>query len=152
MTNKAAVAVLVAALAVPFEGLRRTWYFDPPGIPTVCYGHTGLDVDKSKVYTMNECKALLTKDVLYAVSAVDKCRPGLPPKVLAAFADLTYNAGPTAACDTAKSTAARKLAAGDFAGACNELPKWDKARVAGIMVALPGLTRRRLAERDLCLS
>ena len=56
------------------------------------------------------------------------------------------------ACNSAKSTAARKLAACDHRGACIELLKWDKARIAGVAVTLPGLTKRRVLERDLCLS
>ena len=28
---------------------------------------------------------------------------------------------------------------------------WDKARIGGALTTLPGLTRRRIAERDLCL-
>lgn len=150
--TKAIALALATALAIPAEGLRQKFYYDPPGILTVCYGHTGADVDKARTYTLNECKALLNQDMLNAIQTVDKCRPGLPPTVLAAFGDAVYNLGPTIACDTTRSTAARKLAAGDITGACNELPKWDKARVAGIMVALPGLTERRKKERTLCLT
>jgi hypothetical protein len=43
--------------------------------------------------------------------------------------------------------------------ACKELiigtkqrRRWDKARVLGVMVSLPGLTTRRGVERDLCLA
>jgi GH24 family phage-related lysozyme (muramidase) len=87
-----------------------------------------------------------------AIVAVERCAPGLPPHQLAAFADAVYNLGPRLVCDTKASTAARKLQAGDVVGACNELPKWNKARVAGAMVALPGLTKRRAVERHLCLT
>ena len=41
--------------------------------------------------------------------------------------------------------------AGDLAGACQQLPRWNKARVAGAMVELPGLTKRRAAEMALCM-
>jgi len=151
MSNRKAIALTLAtALAVPAEGLRQVWYYDPPGIPTVCFGHTG-NVDKTKVYSLAECKALMDKDMLDAIDAVDKCAPGLPPQTLAAFADAAYNMGPTIACDTGKSTAARMLKAGDYRGACNQLPRWDKARVGGLMVALPGLTKRRALEKTLCL-
>jgi len=149
--RRAIALVMATALAIPAEGLRQKAYFDPPGILTVCYGHTG-GVDKTKTYTLDECKALLTKDMLYAVSAVDTCRPGLPLPVLAAFSDAVFNMGPAIACDTTKSTAARLLKAGDYRGACDQLPRWDKASIAGVMVPLPGLTKRRAAERDLCLT
>lgn len=148
--RKAAALALATALAVPAEGLRRTFYYDPPGILTVCYGHTG-QVDKSKTYSLAECKALLDKDMLHAINQVDRCAPGLPVPTLAAFGDAVYNLGPAIACDTSKSTAARLLKAGDISGACNQLTRWDKARVAGIVVALPGLIKRRAIERDVCM-
>lgn len=149
--QRAIAVALATALAIPMEGLRQHAYYDPPGILTVCYGHTGSDVDKKREYSLAECKALLGNDMQYAVALVERCMPGLPDRVLAAFSDATYNMGPTIACDRYNSTAARLLYAGDLAGACNQLPRWDKARIAGVMVSLPGLTKRRAKERDLCL-
>ena len=150
--RRALAAILATAVAVPAEGLRRVAYYDPPGILTVCRGHTGADVVKGKVYSLAECDAFLNADMKAAVAKVDACVPGLPPHVLAAFSDAVYNMGPKIACDTAKSTAARKLKAGDLVGACNELPRWDKASVGGFMVALPGLTARRAQDKALCLT
>lgn len=146
----AAIASLAAAIAVPAEGLRQFAYYDPPGILTVCYGSTTAVV-KGRKYSLDECKVRLDKDMLTAVNAVEKCVPGLPENVAAAFADAVYNLGPTIACNTRSSTAARLLQAGQIAAACNQLPRWDKARVAGIMISLPGLTKRRAAEQRLCL-
>ena len=148
--RKAAALALASAIAIPAEGLRRTYYYDPPGILTVCYGHTG-NVDKTKVYSLDECKALLDKDMTHALNTVDRCVPGLSPQVLAAFADAAYNLGPAIACDTTKSTAARLLRAGDVQGACLQLPRWNRAKIAGAYVELPGLTKRRNAEKELCL-
>lgn len=142
-------AAIATALAIPAEGLRQYAYFDPPGILTVCYGTTGSAVVKGKKYSLDECRAFLDKDMLDAVQAVESCHPGLPENVLAAFADAVYNLGPTVACN---STASRYLAQGDIASACNQLSRWDKARVAGATVSLPGLTKRREKERLLCLS
>ena len=149
--RKASALALAAAIAVPAEGLRHTYYFDPPGILTVCYGHTG-QVDKTKTYTLDECKALLNKDMTNAVNIVERCAPGLPVPALAAFADAVYNIGPKIACDTTKSTAARMLKAGDIAGACNQLPRWNKAVVSGVAIPLSGLTKRRNKEQALCLT
>lgn len=148
----AAAAALATAIAVPAEGLRQFAYYDPPGILTVCYGHTGADVVAGRKYSLTECDALLTADMRQAVAQVERCQPGLPVPVLAAFADAVFNLGHTIVCNRAESKAARMLYDGDLAGACNQLPRWDKARVAGVMVALPGLTKRRAAERSLCLS
>jgi lysozyme len=143
---------LAAAIAIPAEGLRQYAYYDPPGILTVCYGHTGPDVVKGKRYSLEQCKALLNADMLRAVQTVERCQPGLPENVAAAFSDAVFNLGPRVACDRKTSTAARLLGAGEFHAACNELPKWNKARVAGVLVPLPGLTTRRAKERDLCTS
>lgn len=49
------------------------------------------------------------------------------------------------------STAARFLKAGDYAAACRQLPRWDKVSVGGMMIALPGLTKRRNTEMVQCL-
>lgn len=144
-----AAAAIATAIAIPAEGLRQVAYYDPPGILTVCYGTTGKDVVKGKRYGLDECRAFLERDMLAAVETVERCHPGLPVNVVAAFADAVYNLGPTVACD---STASKYLAAGRIADACNQLPRWNKARVAGEMVALPGLTKRREKERLLCLS
>ena len=150
--GKVGLAVALAtAIAIPAEGLRRIAYYDPPGILTVCYGSTS-GVIAGKRYTMDECKARLDRDMLHAVEQVDRCAPNAPVNVLAAFGDAVYNIGPRIACDTTASTAARKLKAQDWAGACRELPKWDKARIGGVLVPLPGLTKRRAKEMALCLS
>jgi len=147
----ALAAVLATALAVPAEGLRQIAYRDPPGVLTACRGHTGPDVHAGVRYSLEQCDRWLTDDMRGAITQVDRCAPGLPPEVLAAFGDAVFNTGPTIACDTASSTAARYLRAGQLRAACYQLPRWDKARVAGVLVSLPGLTRRRAAERDLCL-
>lgn len=143
-------AAIATAIAIPAEGLRQVAYYDPPGILTVCYGST-TDVQRGKKYTLDECKARLDADMLNAVSAVERCVPGLPVNVLAAFSDAAYNLGPKIACNTSASTAARLLKAGDHAGACRQLPRWNKAVVLGVMVPLPGLTTRRATEAKLCL-
>lgn len=144
----AAIAVAAAAIAAPAEGLRQYAYYDPPGILTVCYGST-TDVVKGKKYSIAECKARLESDMLSAVQHVERCHPGLPDNVWIAFSDAVYNLGPTVACN---STASRYLAAGNYTAACNELPRWDKARVAGQLIPLPGLTKRRALERAVCLA
>jgi len=148
--RRTAAASLAVAIAIPAEGLRQWAYYDPPGILTVCYGST-TDVQKGKKYSLDECKARLDDDMRAAIATVDACAPGLPVPVLAAFGDAVYNIGPKIACDTAHSTAARLLKAGDIEGACRQLPRWDKASVGGVMVSLPGLTKRRAKEMDLCM-
>ena len=147
----AIVAALAAAIAMPAESLRQKAYADPIGLATICWGSTK-GVKLGDYATLEQCKARLDSDMTLAVEQVASCAPDAPIRVLAAFSDAVFNMGPTIACDTSKSTAARKLKAKDWDGACKELPRWDKARVAGVMVTLPGLTKRRNKEMDLCLS
>lgn len=148
----AIIAALAIGLAAPAEGMRRVAYYDPPGILTVCKGHTGADVVKGKVYSLAECDAFMNADMRRAVAAVERCAPGLPPNVAASFADAVYNGGPAIACDRQHSTAARLLAAHRIEEACRQHPRWNKARVAGVLVALPGLTTRTLQRQALCLT
>ncbi len=152
MADKRAIALALAtALAIPAEGLRQYAYRDPgPQIATICYGATA-GVKMGDYKTLDECKALLNKDMLNAISIVESCRPGLPTATLASWADAVYNLGPTIVCNQSKSTAARLLAKGELREACLQLPRWDKARVLGQSVQLPGLTKRRNAEMKLCL-
>ena len=147
--NKKAIVTAVMAIAISFEGLRQYAYYDPAGILTVCYGTTGPEVVKGKKYSLAECKAFLEKDVLEAIATVERCHPGMPDSVVVAFADAVYNIGPKVAC---ASTASNYLGVGNYAAACNQLPRWNKATVAGVLVELPGLTKRRLLEKEICLS
>lgn len=143
-------AALATVIAIPAEGLRQVAYYDPPGVLTVCYGST-TNVVAGKRYSLQECRERLDADMLAAVTQVDACHPGLPEGVLVAFADAVYNLGPGIACNAQQSTAARLLAAKAYEQACRQLPRWDKARVAGQLVPLPGLTKRRNAEMQICL-
>lgn len=154
-TSRLVKAIALAiGLAAPAEGLRQYAYYDPPGILTACRGHTGSDVRAGVRYSLEQCDKWLSADMRAAIARVDHCAPGLPVEVLAAFADAAFNLGPTIACDLAHSTVARLLRAPvrDLVAICNQLPRWNKARIAGVLVELPGLTTRRGAERDLCLT
>ena len=142
---------LAVAIAAPAEGLRRAAYNDPVGIVTICYGSTE-SVKPGQLATLNDCHGRLSADMLKAISQVEECVPGLPEHMLAAWADAVFNLGPRIVCDQANSTAARLLKAGKLLDACDELPKWNRARVGGQLIELPGLTARRERERQLCLS
>lgn len=140
-----AFAVMVVALVGGFEGLRTYAYRDPVGIPTICFGETR-NVHMGDRKTAAECKALLGNRLAEFETGMQRCMSHperVPDPSYAAFLSFTYNVGTGAFCS---STLHRKLNAGDLAGACDELLRWDKA--AGIR--LPGLTKRRVAERALC--
>ena len=147
INRRLSALAIATSIAIPAEGLRQFAYYDPPGVLTVCYGST-VDVQKGRKYSLEECRARLDKDMAAAIDTVERCHPGLPENVLAAFGDAVYNLGPAVACN---STASRYLAAHDYAAACAQLPRWNKAKVAGVHVELPGLTKRRAKEMAVCL-
>lgn len=143
--------IVCLSIVAPFEGMRTAAYRDPVGIPTICFGET-LNVKMGDTATPAECEAMLVNRLQQFHAELQRCLPRLdqfPAEVQAALVSWSYNVGTGAACG---STLVRKAKAGDLRGACNELRKWDKARVGGHLVPLPGLTRRRAEEHALCLS
>jgi lysozyme len=146
-----AIAALAVAIAIPAEGLRQWAYRDPPGVLTICYGHTGPDVKPGGYRTLEQCKELLDQDMASAVGAVERCHPGLPVPVAGALADAVYNIGPRIACDRSSSTMARLLDQRRFDDACRQHPRWNKSTIGGVLVELPGLTKRTRQREALCL-
>lgn len=141
----AAVLLLATPLVAQYEGLRTKAYLDPIGIPTICYGETH-DVRMGDVQTEANCKTMLTARLGTFAIAVDAIiQPEVKPEVLAAFSSLSYNIGIGA---FQKSSVARLANEGKTREACDFMLKY---RMAGGKV-LPGLVKRREAERKLCLS
>lgn len=145
----AAVAIAAAAFVGPWEGERTDAYLDriaSPPVWTVCYGETR-GVEEGDSYTSEQCGDMLAEALADYRTALIGCIPGLPDQpqgVQVALTSWAYNVGTGAAC---KSTLAKKANAGDWPGACNQLPRWNKA--GGKVVK--GLTNRRAAEQKLCL-
>ena len=138
-----AAAAGLLAIVPKFEGTKLTTYRDPIGVLTYCTGATE-DAAWGKTYTPAECRAQLDRDLSRHAKGVMACiKTPLTAGQKIAVVDLAYNVGVGAVCN---STLARKANAGDMAGACAELSKWTRA---GGQV-LPGLVRRRQAERELC--
>lgn len=138
----AAALGIVSPLVMDFEGLSLKKYKDPVGIDTACYGETH---KLKEVYTREECEILLNQTLVKTLAYVEASTPTkLEPESLAAIASLTYNIGPY---NYSQSTLLKKLNAGDIRGACNEISRWVYAG----RKKLPGLERRRQAERQLCL-
>lgn len=151
--QKVAALLAVVAVAVPtvavWEGKENVGYRDIVNIASNCYGHTGPDVVVGRAYSDAQCARLLADDALNHAFQISDCisdpvEERLPSKTYAAFVSFSYNVGTGAFCS---STMARKVNAGDFVGACNELPRWNKA--GGRVVN--GLVRRRADEQRLCL-
>lgn len=144
----AIVGAVAAATLLSFtpmwEGTELKTYRDLGGVLTYCTGATE-NAMWGKTYTPEECRAQLDRDLARHAEGVMACiRAPLTDLQKAAFVDAAYNIGVSAFCG---SSMARRANAGDIRGACDALLMWDK--VDGKQVR--GLTRRRQAERDLCL-
>lgn len=149
----AAILVISGAgigLIKEHEGLRTRSYLDVAGIPTECYGHTGPEVKLGTTKTVEQCEAILLRDISTHQKGVKRCiNTPLTQNEQDAVVSFTFNVGVQRFCS---STMAKKLNAGDKLGAANEFRKWNKATVNGQLRALPGLTKRREAERRLFLT
>jgi lysozyme len=142
--KKAGWCAIAVACVSGFEGLRTAAYLDPVSIPTACFGETK-GIRMGQTFTVDQCKGMLADSLEIANRGVDSCvRTYLPDTRRAAFVSMTYNIGVANFCG---STLVRKLNAGDTRGACDEMLRWTRAK--GIV--LPGLVKRREAERQMCL-
>lgn len=141
-------ALALAAVFIPkWEGWKNEPYADGAGLATVCIGHLGAE---QRRYSDAECRDIFRKDLeLHAAQIAPCVPPTAPVEVQAAFLSLGFNVGPTALCG---SSAARKLNAGDLAGACDALLAWNKLRDPKThqLVVSKGLSNRRADERALC--
>ena len=139
----AALAIAIATVGA-FEGVRQVAYRDIVGVPTVCFGETR-GVKMGDKYKMAECKKMLGDALIEFSAGIDSClRVPTPDLTYVAIVSWAYNVGLGAACG---STLIRLANAGDLLGACNQLPRWNRA--GGKKVR--GLTRRRAEEQKMCL-
>ena len=156
----AAVASGLTAALIPIaaqfnggmEGKENTPYKDPVGVLTVCYGHTGKDIQNRR-YSDEECLALLEKDVAKHAKALDCINTPLQLHEQVAFVSLAYNIGVAKFCGGSgykTSTVVNKANAGDMAGACAAMSAWRNGCKAGKCSPLPGLVKRRAVERAVC--
>jgi lysozyme len=125
-----------------FEGLRLEAYKCPAGVWTIGYGHTG-DVKEGDVITEHQADVILELDCERFEIAVNHLAPRANDNQGSAMVCLAFNIGVAA---FAKSSLLRKFKEGAPCDA--EFDKWVKAK--GIV--LPGLVKRRVAERALFLT
>lgn len=141
----AAAAAALIALVATWEGLRTTAYQDIVGVWTICYGHTQ-GVQRGDKSTPGECKSQLVKELAVYADGVDRCiTRNISEGERIALVSLAYNVGVSGVC---KSTALRKMNAGDRQGGCDALLMW---RYAGGK-EVQGLLNRRKDERKVCLT
>ena len=125
-----------------FEGLYLKAYRCPAGVPTIGYGHTA-GVAMGQTITQQQADDYLRRDVRQFERAVARLvSVPLTQGQFDALVSFAFNLGEGA---LAQSTLLRLLNAGDYAGAAAQFDRWNKA---GGRV-LPGLVRRRAAERAL---
>ncbi|MFB5745086.1 lysozyme [Cedecea sp. S5-13] len=141
----AASALTIASFVIPeLEGVRHTPYYDVAGVLTVCYGHTGDDIIKSKKYTEAECQAMLDKDMLpFARSVERSVKVPVDEYQKAALISFSYNVGVRA---FERSSVLRHLNAGNYKVACDGLRAWVWAGGK----QWQGLINRRDVEHELC--
>ena len=152
VTRGALWLTLALTLVAGLEGLRTKPYVDRVGTgqpETWCYGETKADgavPPLNKIFTKAECTQELQRDLTTKYDPeVRKCiHVPLPPHREAALVSFVYNLGSGALCN---GPVGRYLNAGNVTAACNSMLAYDHAGGKRI----PGLTRRREAERELCL-
>lgn len=129
-----------------FEGLELKAYKDSVGVVTIGYGSTGPHVFMGQIITEAQAEVLLIKDLSRFESGVTELvKVPLTQNQLDALVSFSFNLG---LGNLKSSTLLKKLNAKDYVGASKEFERWNKA---GGKV-LNGLTRRRLAEKELFLS
>lgn len=145
IVNKSAIDLIKE-----FEGFEPKAYRDPVGIWTIGYGTTksagvGINPKDGMTITQDDAERYLQLAVQkFAAQIEDMIDVTVTDNQFGALVSLAYNIGPGA---LAKSTVMKRLNAGDYQGAADAFAMWNKA---GGKV-LPGLTRRRAAERALFL-
>ena len=125
-----------------FEGLLLNAYRDAVGVWTIGYGHTKT-AKAGQHITADEAHRLLIQDVIDHESHIKRLvTVPLKQQEFDALSSWVFNLG---GGSLAGSTLLKKLNAGDYVGAANEFPRWNKADGK----VLAGLTTRRNEERDL---
>jgi lysozyme len=127
------------------EGFVGKTYLDAIGVPTIGFGTTE-GVKPNQTITPERALVRLLADASKMETQLKSCIGDVPmhQHEWDAIVSWTYNVGTGAAC---KSTLVKKLKAGDYTGACNELSRWTYAGGR----QLQGLVTRREQERKLCL-
>ena len=150
--NKWLVGLIPVALlsgAMLWEGKRNDPYLDLANILTVCYGHTGNDIQRRR-YSDKECEDFLQKDLIKHSQPVLECiHSPLSVQQYTAFVLMAFNIGTNAFCS---STTAKLFNEGRIEEAGRRIaytpngkPNWSYA--GGKFVQ--GLHNRRVFEMNI---
>lgn len=135
-----------AKLIAEFEGFSAKPYLDPVGVWTIGYGSTKGVGPNTPPMTRAQALARMMREVDETYGrAVNQLDLPLNQNQFDALTSFVYNVGPGGVGPG--TTIGKRLRARDWRGAADALLAWNKA---GGRV-LPGLTRRRQAERTLFL-
>ena len=142
------------SLIKQFEGLRLQSYQDSVGIWTIGYGTTkinGQSLTSGVNITIAQAEAYLLADLNAdaAASVKRNTRALITQSMFDALCCFVYNVG---SGRYANSTLLKDLNASKYLDAASGFLQYDKATISGVLTALPGLTKRRSAEKDLFLS
>jgi GH24 family phage-related lysozyme (muramidase) len=132
------------------EGCELKAYQDSVGVWTIGYGHTSAAGDPQvfagQTISEAQAEAILKKDLeMFENGVRDLVKVPVNSDQFSALVSFSFNLGLGA---LGGSTLLKKLNAGDYQGAADEFPRWVKAGGQ----TLPGLVKRRNAERALFLS
>lgn len=142
-TISLSATALVALLL--HEGYRENAYLPLAGdVPTIGFGTTS-GVKLGDKTTPEKALSVAMRDVQAFEGALKECvTVPLSQNEYDAYISLSYNIGSGAFC---RSTLVRRLNAGDYIGACNQILRWDQFKGK----PLAGLTKRRQEEHRKCL-
>lgn len=150
----------VESCSASARGICYRAYLDTiaePDVPTIGHGQTRLfnaDGSVRRAVRMGDLLTAEEADRQFSIGLqVQYWRPyrrcldvsGIAPQTDASFTSLTWNIGTGGVC---RSTALRRLNAGNLTAACEALTWWNRA--GGRVVR--GLVNRRADEQRLCLS
>lgn len=133
-----------------FEGFESNPYLDAVNVPTIGYGSTRypdgtrVKMTDKPISEAEAVKLLADTLVEYETSVLHLVEVDLEQHEFDALVSFAYNLG---ASNLERSTLLKKLNQEDFKGAADEFLKWTRA--GGII--LPGLVRRREAEKEMFL-
>lgn len=146
------VSDIAVNLIKEFEGFKDYAYIDTDGTPVIGYGLSriaGKPVQIGDRISPTEADTALNHHLQEIQRELDQIvKVSLSERQLSALASISFNVGINS---IKTSTLIRKVNAKDYAGAANEFLRWDKANLRGRLVQMPGLARRRQAERQLFL-
>lgn len=134
-----------------FEQCRLIPYRDSGGVWTNGWGHTGADVKAGVAITLILADSNFERDLgRFERDVNNLVDVPITQSQFDALVSFSYNVGSDIDEDLVAegfgdSTLLRKLNTGDYLGAANQFPLWNKCDG----VVLQGLINRRLAERNI---